>query len=184
MPGFGAICDTAADIKARGGYLASGLATTLASVLLPEIARRFTRTHKRLEGGDLAFRIGFFALIGVIVDAFYRLMAVIFGDSANWDVILRKVLVDQFVFAPLVSIPLSAIGFLWRDQGFRFRPTWQTATGGAFWIRFAPMIVTCWAFWMPTLAAVYAMPARVQFVLFLFAQAAWSLLLVHMADET
>lgn len=181
-PGFGAISDAAAGAKAQGGYLFSALTTVFASVALPEIAQRFTRSHKRIDGRDLVFRIGFFALIGVIVDAFYRLMAVIFGDSAHWDVILRKVLVDQFVFAPLVSIPLSAAGFLWRDEGFRFGPTWTTLKGGAFWLRFAPMIVTCWAFWIPTLAAVYAMPARMQFVLFLFAQAAWSLLLVHMAE--
>ncbi|MGV3615982.1 MAG: hypothetical protein ACO1SV_11665 [Fimbriimonas sp.] len=180
LPAVGAISDTAAEAKARGGYLFSAVATIFASLVLPELAQRATRTAKRVDIKEIFFRAGFFGLIGVVIDAFYRLLALLFGNSNEIAVIVKKGLVDQLIFAPFVAIPMSAVAFLWRDEGFDARATVRALRNGAFLPRYVPVIITCWGFWFPTLVAVFAMPARLQFVLYLFAQAAWSLLLVHM----
>jgi hypothetical protein len=183
LPGFRAASEVVADAKARGGLAATALATIFASLVLPDLARAVTRTAQRIEPRELAFRAAFFATVGVMVDLLYRGLALLIGTTPTWDVVLRKALFDQFLFSPLVSIPLSASAFLWRDHGFRWGATLRAARGGAFVSRYVPMMITCWAFWLPTLFAVFAMPVRLQFILFLLAQAAWSLLLVYMAGE-
>lgn len=121
--------------------------------------------------------------MGVLVDLLYRALAALFGDSARWDVVARKLAVDQLFFSPFIAIPLATVAFMWRDYDFRFAETRTAVRQGEFVSRYVPVIITCWCFWLPTLVAVFTMPARLQFVLFLFAQAAWSLLLVHMADQ-
>ena len=183
MPSLQTVSERAADFKARGGYPFSALAAVFASLVLPELAKRITRTAQRIEPRELVFRIGFFAVIGVIVDALYRFLAMAMGTSHTWDVVLRKLLFDQFVFAPFVAIPFAAIAFLWRDVGFRFKPTMSGIRTGEFAIRYIPMLITCWAFWIPTLIAIFSMPSRLQFVLYLLTQAAWSLLLIHMGEK-
>jgi hypothetical protein len=152
-------------------------------LVLPELAQRLTRTAKSVESRELLFRAGFFAVIGVTIDGFYRLLAHILGTSNEWQVIVQKGLIDQLLFAPLVAIPISAVAFLWRDVGFDGAATLRGLRDGEFFVRYIPMLITCWGFWFPTLVAVFAMPVRLQFILYLFAQAAWSLLLVHMTGE-
>jgi hypothetical protein len=64
---------------------------------------------------------------------------------------------------------------------------WSKTVGGlrngGFAKLYWPLMVTCWAFWIPVLACVYSMPKDMQFVLFICANAAWSLLLVTMGTS-
>lgn len=180
---MGTISDVAAGAKARGGLVFSALTTVFASLVLPEIAKRTTKSAERIELREIAFRAAFFALMGILVDLLYRGLAGVFGDSANWDVVARKLAVDQLLFSPFVAIPLAVLAFLWRDYGFRVGATRDAIRKGEFLARYVPVIITCWCFWLPTLVAVFAMPARLQFILFLFAQGAWSILLIHMSDQ-
>ena len=41
----------------------------------------------------------------------------------------------------------------------------------------APLLVTGWAFWLPMVLLVYTLPSPLQFLLFCFALAGWSLLM-------
>jgi len=40
-----------------------------------------------------------------------------------------------------------------------------------------------WCFWIPVNAATYSLPVRIQFILFLCAQGAWSLLLITLTGR-
>ena len=46
-----------------------------------------------------------------------------------------------------------------------------------------PALVVGWFFWIPGLSGIYAMPQQLQFVLFLFVEAAWSLIIIHVAKS-
>lgn len=184
VPSFAAFCEQAGPAKANGGLLFSGLTTVAASTIVPEVARWITRVKSPLTASGLAFQIFFFFLAGCIIDVFYQFLGQILGTGATWNLVIEKVLVDQFVFSPLVSIPLSTIAFLWIDSGFGYKATGRAVKAGEFRRRYPAVLVTCWGFWLPTLAAVFAMPARLQFTLFLLAQGAWSLLLVYVNTET
>ena len=180
-PAFQGAADQLRRVKDAGGLAFSGLATACAGVVLPEIARRVTLGTKS-QARHLVFQAAVFAVIGITVDLLYRLLAVLIGNEPSPSVVIRKVLIDQFVYSPSISILISTVAFLWEAEGFSLRKTREALAHGGFLQRYLPILITCWCFWIPVNAATYSLPTRVQFILFLCAQGAWSLLLVHIAS--
>jgi hypothetical protein len=182
LPAFQQWANGLQQVKVEGGVLFAALTSAFAGVVLPEIAVRLT-LHKKTPIADLLFRAAFFCVIGSYVDLLYRVLAGVFGTGVDPATVLRKVLVDMFVSTPLVTIATSTLVFLWKENGFSFRSTGARLSEGAFLRRYIPLLVTCWALWIPALTAIYAMPSNLQFLLFLFTQAAWSLLLIHISKQ-
>jgi hypothetical protein len=121
--------------------------------------------------------------VGVLVDAFYRVQAVVFGTGTDLSTILLKMLVDQFLFSPLLCGPLT-IGLLaWRDVGFR-----PSAVAGFFRVefyldRFFPTQVAGWCVWIPAVCVVYAMPPLLQLPVAVLIQVFWVLVLTFVNDR-
>jgi hypothetical protein len=182
-PDFQSWAAALAAFKVKGGYPFSFLANALAGAILPELAKRATMRSKPTAAAEMAFQLVFFGLLGVYIDWLYRTQALVFGDTLAVGVVVAKVLVDMFVSSPLVTIPSSAAAFQWKDEGFSLARTLRRFRQGAFAERYWPLLITCWAFWIPVVTAVYSMPRDLQFCLFLCAQAAWSLLLLHMSGR-
>jgi hypothetical protein len=97
--------------------------------------------------------------------------------------VIEKVVFDQVVYSPLVSINLCSFLFLWKDSGFRWSKTRELIRDGTLVRRYVGNMVACWLFWIPALAAIYSMPVPLQFCLYLCVQAAWALLLLSMAGR-
>lgn len=166
--------------KAAGGVLFAALATIVASLVLPEIAARLTRHPPILTSARLiAFYAAFFGGVGTLVYAQYELWARVIGTDRAIGTVLTKVALDMGFFTPFLSIPLSTLAMAWRDAGF----SWSRMPTGELAGRYVRTLLPSWAFWIPTVAAVYAMPTDLQFPLFLLAQAAWAILLVTLAPE-
>ncbi len=183
FPGAPAAMSSVAQIKRDGGLPLSALATAIAGAIFPEIARISTG-RKRTGGWELSFQLLFFGAIGILIDLTYQLLGQIFGNDPSVATVAKKLLADQLLFAPLVSIPFSTAAFAWKDSGFSFGRTANSFRAhGGFLAKCLPTLVTCWGFWAPVLIAVYAMPGDLQFPLFLAAQTAWSLLLLHLNDR-
>jgi hypothetical protein len=180
-PGFRVAADALQQIKTHGGLLFAGLATAVAGVALPEAARALTR-RPLTSPARVAFQIVFFAVLGISVDLLYLGLAVLFGSGASFRVIAPKVMVDQFVYAPLFSVPYSVLAFAFQTHQFSPQRTADSLTGGEFAKRYFPLLVTCWAFWFPVVCAVYTLPSNLQFILFLCTNGAWSLLLIFMTS--
>ncbi len=170
-----------ASIKVHGGYLFAAISTAFAGVVLPEVFKAITRDPLRYGMKELTFNLVVFGLNGMIVDAFYRLQGTIFGGENTVAVVTPKVLVDQIVFSPFVAVPIVLTLFQLRDLRFNVRGV-PGALGPRFMRnRVLPVQIVAWAYWTPMTIAIYALPMNLQFCLFLFAEAAWSLLLVHVA---
>lgn len=183
VPSFRDICDRAGEVRQAGGILFAVISTIVASLVLPWIARAMTGQMEKTSAKEIFFRIGFFGLIGAIVDRLYFLLGIWLGTGASPDIVLKKVLFDQIIFSPLISIPYSVIAFLWLDEDLSLSRTATKLREGEFARRWPKTMGMCWGYWVPMLAAVYALPAPLQFPLFLFAQAAWSILLVHISKS-
>lgn len=172
-----------AAFKRNGGLPLSAIATAFASVALPEFARWATG-RDRTGPADLAFQIVFFSLIGIVVDLFYQGLGLLFGNDPGFVTIGKKLLVDQLAFSTVVTTPFAITAFLWKDSGFSPERTANAFRAqGGFWARYLQTIVPNWCYWPPVLVAVYAMPGNLQFLLFLFVQAAWSLILVDLNER-
>lgn len=170
--------------KTQGGLLFSAVANAIAGAILPQIAKRLAApTSPRPTVKDIAFQLVFFAVLGIFVDVLYSTLAVLIGTDSSIRTVLTKLAIDQLVFSTLISIPFSVICYLWRDTDFSFSKTGHELKSGAFGRRYAPLIISCWGYWVPCALAVYTMPPSLQFCLFLCENAAWSLLLVTLGTR-
>jgi hypothetical protein len=185
-----AACAAAAAWKARGGLRFAAVTGSIAGALLPELAKAIVergRGQRRRAGpndgaGALLFRVAFFAVNGVVVDLFYRFAAWLIGMDASPRTVALKVAFDQFVFTPS-WLPVIVALFLWRQRGFSVGATAAALRGGGFYgPRVMPLLVPNWCFWIPMVSIIYALPMALQFLLFVLVLAAWSLIMVFIAD--
>jgi hypothetical protein len=182
--GVRAACEVVGVWKTAGGIPFAALSGALAGGLLPEIARALAdRTLSGLRGraAAIAFNTLFFAFNGVVIDRFYRLEAELFGSDSTLRTVITKTLIDQFVFTPIWLVLITLL-FLWRQRGFSLAATLPAVRGGFYRARVVPLLIPNWFFWIPMVSIIYALPAPLQFTLFVPALGAWSLIMVFIAD--
>ena len=181
---FREACALAAAWKTAGGLPLSAGISALAGGLLPEVAKLAAdrgRSTLRGRGGEVLFNTAFFAFDGVVIDLLYRGEARLFGGTAQLSTVVEKVAFDQFVFSPLWSA-LIVLLFLWRQRGYSLAATLPAVGPGFYQSRVVPLIVPNWLFWIPMVSIIYALPVALQFLLFVPALAAWSLIMVFIAE--
>lgn len=182
-----AACAALAAMKAAGGLPFAAVSAAVAGGLLPEVARAIAdRGRYRLagRGGDVLFNIAFFAFNGVVIDLLYATAARLFGSGGSFGTVVRKTAFDQFVFTPLWLALIIAL-YLWRAKGFNLAATLSALReGGPFYkTRVVPLLLPAWCFWIPMVLIIYALPVPLQYLLFVLALGAWSLIMVFIASE-
>lgn len=165
-----------------GGLLFVSLSSVCAAVILPEVAKALTqRGEWRLNGAklrDLGFLIVFFALHGLLVDGFYRLLAVTIGPGNDVGTLTIKTVIDMLLFGPLIAQPWTILAFDLRRNSYRIRPTLAAVSVKWYLHRTMPLQLPAWAFWTPMVVLIYALPPSLQIVLWTGAMGAWSLVMV------
>jgi hypothetical protein len=119
----------------------------------------------------------------VLVDGMYRTLARVLGNDARVTTIATKVAFDQFAFTPIV-MTVATVLFLLRRRGWSWSRTRPELRRGFIGARVMPLLVPAWCFWIPIVAIVYALPVPLQFLMFAFALAAWSLIMVFIASDS
>lgn len=182
--GFRGGCAQVAEARVRGGMLFSALASAAAGGVLPELMKWVTRPRAYRvagRGGELVFNLAFFTLNGLVIDRFYRFLTWLLGGQTSLAVVLGKVAFDQFVFTPIWLLAIVAL-YHWRANRFRPMPTVRALGADFYRQRVIPLLLPNWAFWLPMTSAIYALPVPLQFLLFTLALAAWSLIMVFIAE--
>jgi hypothetical protein len=177
------VCAALATWKTAGGLPLAAATASFAGGILPELAKLVTqrgRVSLRGRGGEIAFNLVFFAFNGVVVDGLYRAEALLFGADTRAATVVAKVAFDQLVFTPPWLAVITAL-YLWRGRGFSWAATRPTFRRGFFRARVLPLLLPDWFFWIPMVSVIYAFPLPLQFLLFILALAAWSLILVVIA---
>lgn len=178
-PGFRGSLEGLAAFRERGGPLFASGGMIVAGLVVPELARKLSGLRSEITSWRvLLLYIAFFGALGAIVAGLYDAMTGVLGDAQDLPGIATRLVFDQAVFSPLLSMPLATFVFSWRDADFRLAGVAQEARSGDLKQRYARLLVTCWLFWIPVLIAVYAVPLLLQFPLALIAEAAWSLLML------
>lgn len=181
-----AAAEKLAAVKVAGGLLFSFLAGALAGGAIPELAKLAMRRIPRFDRpwlASAAYTGLVFGIVGVQVDLFYQLQTIVFGSGNDARTLIVKTAVDMGVFTTLLSIPTAVLLFAWKRRRFRF-----AGWGSAFTRRFYrteiwPALLPCWAFWIPVLICVYAMPSNLQFCFAILAEAAWSMVFVFLVTK-
>ena len=153
-------------LKETYGFAYSAVSTCVFGGLIPYFFMRWTgRDHLKGFWSGLIF-IGYWALRGIDVDAFYRLQAMVFGKGIDVKTIIFKVLFDQFIYCVIWASPITALFYTWREADFSIK-RWK---GDKTWTELFDMIliftVTTWVVWIPGTAIIYSLPYPLQIPLF------------------
>lgn len=172
--------------KGQWGYGFSFSSAVVAGALLPSLLKCVTIQRGRFSRADfleLLFLCAFWGCDGVIIDAFYRFQAVIFGAQADFPVVCKKVLVDQFIYNPLFAAPYTVACFEFKNMRYDWRHAGSLFTV-EFYRRLAiPALFATWAVWIPVTSAIYALPSLLQIPLFALALTFWSLLVTYITAK-
>jgi hypothetical protein len=126
---------------------------------------------------ELAFYLLFWAYKGIEVDLLYRLQSRLFGDQGTFGIVVRKVLVDQFIYNPLWAAPTAALVFMWKEDSFSFRAL-RSRLGMEFLTFSVPVtLLSTWVVWLPSVAIIYCLPSPLQIPLFDVVLCFWVLVL-------
>ncbi|MEM9280908.1 MAG: hypothetical protein AAGA96_03710 [Verrucomicrobiota bacterium] len=159
--------DAIAELKERWGFIYSAVATGLFGGLIPFL---YLWGSGRIPAGKVRSHGVFFLLFwssrGVEVDALYRVQAWLFGDEASLSIIATKVAVDQFVYCPFWSAPLTALLYAWKDSGFSWGRTRERLRQRRFCFDVASVLLSIWVVWIPGTAIIYSLPLALQIPLF------------------
>lgn len=178
-------CAFLSEAKQAWGLLFSMVSAAVAGVVLPEIVKAILPGHRdrKFTWRDFAIDLAFFAGAGVFVDLQYRLLGVIFGNGMEFSVAIKKVLVDQFMMTPLYGVPYWNVMYGWKANGFRIGPTVRMISPRWYLTTVLPLLLSAWFFWIPMTSMIYSLPATLQFSLFALAMAAWSLIMIFVAER-
>ena len=175
--------------RSAGGYVVAGLLAAVAGAIVPEIAKAITQAGWHLRGRweQIGFLLVLYFLNGMAVDGWYRLLGVWFGNDVNVPTVAAKVVADMGGFTPLIALPLIVLAFGWRRHGYSasklYRRELAPSPLGFFARRVGVLLLPDWFFWVPMVCLIYSLPGELQVVLFAFAMAAWSLLMVFIGED-
>jgi hypothetical protein len=183
--GVRSFCEHLMHWKQRGGMLFASLASMLCGCVIPELIKLKFRPagFSRPTAGDLLHQLALFGLFGMTVNAFYTLQHRLFGSGRSWDVLLAKILVDQFLYTTLFALPFCIFWFQLRADRYDVKKALGRWSLDYYLRHVLPLFIPNCMYWGPMLIAVYSMPPALQFPLFLFAATAWNLLLIFMAKR-
>lgn len=174
--------DQLAAFKQRWGYPFAMASTALWGAVIPSLfLRLFHRSHL-LTGASLLFLICFWGLKGAEVNFLYDVLGRVVGSETTWKQVIIKSCLDQLLYAPLWAVPTLALAYLWRDQGFSFGRTAQALNRNFYETTALPMLLANWGVWIPTVAAIYALPIGLQLPMQNLALCLWSLMLAFMGS--
>lgn len=176
--------DRLAEIKGRWGYGYAAVNAIIAGAVIPELLRItvFQKGAVRHTNfSNLLFTVPFWCFMGVTVDFFYRCQAGWFGADATFPVVVKKVLVDQFLYNPLFAAPLTVWLYDWKNRGYRFQAVFFTA---AYYRDFiVPALFATWGVWIPIVTILYSLPSLLQIPLFGLALTLWVMLYTWMSEQ-
>lgn len=186
VPSTREIFDTLGSWKERWGYLYSAVSAILAGAVIPEILRIAVFQKGRLlrrNLGNFVFAACYWGISGMQVDLLYRLQGVWFGTEGDFATVVKKVLVDQFLFCPLLAAPQAAFLYDWKQLGFARRHLRGFASADFYRRAVLPTLFATWGVWIPIVAALYSLPPLLQIPLFSLALSLWVMLFTWMSEQ-
>jgi len=112
----------------------------------------------------------------------------VFGSGTGFGIVMIKMFIDQFVFTPILHIPVIQLSLLFGQC----RCSWVEFSGiieeramltphgllAGWWF---PALLPTWLVWVPAVSVVYGLPDALQIVVFAIIMCFWSILQMAIA---
>lgn len=177
VPGVAAALQPVADWQERWGVGAAILNQIGFCAVLPTLfilcVKRIRTERPILKGLCLS---AWCAMWGFVYVWFYAFQCRLFGAGHDLATLAAKSAFDQFVWVPLVVMPVNATFYLWMGKGFSFQAVRGEFGGGYFRRVILPNLVANWCIWIPVVFALYAFPYALQIQVLGLVAAFWTLM--------
>ena len=171
------------DFRRETGFAFAIVSTAIFGGLLPYLYMRCWRGESglpRYDGRQGLCLTLYWAYKGFEVDLFYRVMAWTFGGGHDLATILPKALVDQFVYCPVIAVPVMVVVYGWMDAHFCWSPiAADLRSSGWYYRRVFPVLISNLGVWGPAVAIIYALPTPLQLPLQNLVLCFFTLLIAH-----
>ncbi len=157
------------------------LSTGFFGGLLPFAFLRAQRsTRSRYTWAQGAVITAFWAYKGLEIDLWYRLLARVWGEGNDLGTIAAKTFSDQFVYCPLVAVPVAALIYEWTETQFNTREiAGELRAGGWYRRKVLPLLISNLGVWLPAVCIIYALPTPLQLPLQNLVLCFFTLILAH-----
>ncbi|MBD3317673.1 MAG: hypothetical protein GF344_17950, partial [Chitinivibrionales bacterium] len=158
VPASHGVFDLAAGIKTQGGYFYSSLATAFFGGFVPFVYLSLSgRIAPKDRIGHGTFLVIFWAVQGMVVDTLYTQQARWFGSGAEFETIVKKVLVDQGPFNLLWATPTTILLYGWKDSDFSLERFREKISARTLLYSYVSVQVNAWFLWIPCVAIIYSL---------------------------
>jgi hypothetical protein len=178
--------DSLAVLKARWNFAFSPLAAVVAGAFLPELLRIAVFQKGRPNRGNrvnLIYTIPFWAVLSAMVDVLYRCQAVWFGSEVTFMVVVKKVIVDQFIFSPLITGPMTVWFYDFKNRGRNACPPREFFTWRHYREAVLPAMFATWGVWIPVVSILYSLPVLLQIPMYILALTLWVMIYTWMSEQ-
>jgi len=185
QPSFQESLNVLALWKERYGYSFSVGLSIVAGALVPEflkitIFQRGRFNSRNLE--EVIFGALFWGVVGIFVDLLYRYQAVWFGSDVTLEVLIKKVVFDQFIYCPFFAAPLTVWVYEWKNRRYAMDGLADMFTVSFYRTNILPTLIASWAVWIPLVSIIYSLPPLLQVPLFGLALSFWVLLVTYITS--
>jgi hypothetical protein len=132
---------------------------------------------------DLLFTCIVWAATSLALDRFYLFQAWLWGTGVSPPILMGKMLVDQFLFSPLVGVQIPAVGFRFRDLNYDLGALGRELRGDWVIGVTIPLLVACWLTWIPGTLVIYSLPLPLQIPMMVLIQCFFSLEVAYASSK-
>jgi hypothetical protein len=153
--------------RLRSGFMFGIISTALFGGVIPFLylwsyakARGEAPRYSWVQGLAIT---AFWAYKGFEVDIWYRFQAHMIGSGHEASTIAIKVVMDQFVYCPVLAVPVTAVVYqLVESHGDGSELVSDIRAGGWFRRKVLPILISNLGVWVPAVAVIYALPTPLQ----------------------
>ena len=185
VPAVGQLLDRLGALNREHGLAFAAALTAVTAGLIPWLLRMALPSLRPAHPWrDLLHSLVWWALMGIVVASFYRLLALVLGAERTPGVVALSVLCDSTLFTMLIGSPGNALSHLWKDLGWdlavfrrHLRPGWYRRI-------VVPNLLPNWVVWIPGTAIFYSLPPDLQLPVANGIGCCWALLCVRIAAHS
>lgn len=181
QPATHAAVNALAALHERAGLGFSIISTGLFGGLIPFLyLRGRSATRHRFSWAGGAALTAFWAYKGIEVDLWYRLLAHLVGAGASVGTVATKMFLDQFIYCPILAVPVTVLVYAWVETRFSVSPILADLRAGGWYRRqVLPVLISNLGVWVPAVCFIYALPTPLQLPLQNLVLCFFTLLLAH-----
>ncbi len=174
-----------ADLRTHMGVTFGIISTGLCGGLLPFIyLKTVPSTRTRYTWTQGAVITAFWAYKGLEIGLWYHFLAWSVGEGNGPGTVVTKMILDQFIYCPVLAVPLTVLIYDWCEHGFSGTALAAEVRAPRWYARrVLPMLISNLGVWVPAVCIIYALPTALQLPLQNLVLCFFTLLVAHISKR-